>query len=206
LVDSNYQVLPWYTPTLKDGEIIDSKEAHRRFLTSLDIEGFRWNKIYKKSLISNHNFQFPRIKASPNDIPGEFELLSYINTAVLVGNKGYYYRQSPTSQVASGNTNFVKNFLIVYKNIEEKAISEGLENEGRYYITWRTVNTLFNAFKERKKYQAEEWKCFRTENGPKKRLHMSLPEAMHILKQYDNKRDSRVKFLMKTMIVYLVYH
>jgi hypothetical protein len=203
LVDGESNALDWYTPTLKDGETLDRKQVLQRFLTSLDIEGFRWNKIYKKTVFTDNDLPFKY--KFPGDIPTEFDLLTNVNSAVMVGSKGYYYRQSAGSEVATMNLDKVNGFLSTFRSIGSEAENAGLVREGRFYATWRNVNSLFNYFRGRKRYSKQDWKQIRTTYNLKRWLGMSFFQVVRTVMEYGCKRDSRLKFLVKTVIVWCVY-
>lgn len=203
LVDSDGKVLPWYTAKLADGTILSCDEVRRRFLTTLDIEGFWWNKIYKKSVFIENNIRFPKLY--PEDINGEFTLLSHIEKAILVDHNGYYYRQSPTSEVATLNVEKRIEFLYTYDRIGRMAIADGLSAEGEYYRTWRTVNSLFNNWNVRNKFSVEQWAHYRKECCWRKTVDKSLLRTVKTVNSFPNRRDSAFKFMLKTIIVWYAY-
>jgi glycosyltransferase involved in cell wall biosynthesis len=203
LVDSESNVLDWYTPTLRDGEVLDRNQVLQRFLTSLDIEGFRWNKIYKKTVFTDNDVPFKY--NFPGDIPWEFDLLSCVDSAVIVGSKGYYYRQSAGSEVATMNLDKVNGFLSTFREVGSRAESAGLVREGRFYATWRNVNNLFNYYKNRKGYGKQDWQQIRKMYNLKRWLGMSFFQVVRTVMEHSSKRDSRLKFLVKTVIVWGVY-
>jgi glycosyltransferase involved in cell wall biosynthesis len=203
LVDSENNLIDWYTPTLKDGEILSRNQALQRFLTSLDVEGFRWNKIYKKTVFTDNDVSFKY--KFPGDIPAEFDLLSCVDSAVMVGCKGYYYRQSAGSEVATMNTDKARGFLSNFRLVGSKAEESGLVREGRFYATWRSVNSLFNYFKESKRYSKQDWQQMKKEYNLKRWLGMNFFQVVRTVMEHSSKRDSRLKFLVKTVIVWGVY-
>ncbi len=203
LIDSENNILPWYTPSLEEGTVLCGDEAIKRFLTSLDIEGFRWNKIYQKKIFVDNGIQFE--KRFPTDILGEFKLLSCIKKAVLSNNRGYFYRQSSTSEVASKTASKQEAFLNAYKLVGEQAIEDGLWKEGDFYKTWRVVNSLFNAYKSKREYSIEEWETIKRNCSLDKWISKSAYEIFRVVSLYPNKRDSRFKFMIKTVIVCFVF-
>jgi glycosyltransferase involved in cell wall biosynthesis len=203
LVDSESNVLDWYTPTLEDGEVLNRKQVLARFLTSLDIEGFRWDKIYKKTIFTENDL--PLKYKFPGDIPWEFDLLMNVDSAVMVGSKGYYYRQSAGSEVATMNMDKVNGFLSTFREVGSRAENAGLVMEGRFYATWRNVNNLFNYYKNRKGYSKQDWQQIRKTYNLKRWLGMNFFQVVRTVMEYGCKRDSRLKFLVKTVIVWCVY-
>lgn len=203
LVDSNNNILPWYTPTLTEGMILSGKDARRKFLTSLDIEGFRWNKIYKKYVFTDNNIYFEN--RFPADIPSEYKLLSCVDKVVFTDSKGYYYRQSAGSEVATVNAAKLRGFLNVFMSVGNQAIESGLSKEGNYYKTWRIVNSLYNAYKGRKRYGIQEWRKVEKNNTLNMWIDKSLFKILKTVLQYPNEKESNLKFLIKTIIVWLTF-
>ena len=102
LIDKKNNILNSYTPTLNDSLILNQKQLKIKFLTSLEIEGFRWNKFYRNSTVKMSGLKFKK-NSFPADLPFEFDLLDHVNTAVLLDNHNYLYRQLSQSEV--GNIN-----------------------------------------------------------------------------------------------------
>jgi glycosyltransferase involved in cell wall biosynthesis len=203
LVDSENAPVDWYTPTLKDGEILGRNQVLAKFLTSLDVEGFRWNKIYKKTIFTDNDV--PLKYKFPGDIPWEFDLLSCVGSAVMVDSKGYYYRQSAGSEVATVTADKSRGFLSTFRMVGSKAENAGLVREGRFYATWRSVNSLFNCCKNRKRYSKQDWHQMKKEYNLKRWLGMNFFQVVRTVMEHGSKRDSRLKFLIKTVIVWSVY-
>lgn len=198
-VDSENNILPWYTPELKKGELLTGREACERFLTSFDIEGFRWNKLYNKSVFIQSGVRFR--KHFPADIPIEFDLLLNSDKIVMVPCKGYYYRQSGSSEVATVNINKLLGFLETFSDIRERAWKKGMYKEAQYYYSFRCINILFDAIKSKESYKREEW----IQICEKCRWYNIFKEPfwkiLKILLPYKNKRDGFLKFLIKTIVV-----
>lgn len=203
LIDSGGQSLPWYTPDIQTGEELSGIEACRRFLTSLDIEGFRWNKLYRKTVFTENHISFK--KTFPADMLVEFELLSVASKVVMVGNKEYYYRQSEYSEVGSMNSSKMMGMLNKYKAISEKAFSLGLRTEGQYYIVWRSIHCMFNHLKSRSRYNEEDWARVKKECTWNRWVAIPLIDALKVLRMYKNPKDSYFKFAVKAILVRLYF-
>lgn len=199
LVDSDEKELPWSTPSLENGLVLSREEVLKRFLTTLDIEGFRWNKIYKTSVFRENGITVPAL--FPSDINVEFELLSATDKVVLLDNRGYYYRQSAGSEVASMSLTKTGTFMETFDRIGGLAEKAGLTEEGEYYRIWRRINMMFNTWKSRKKATSEEWRAFKKKCGWKKTVKHSLMDALRIIYSYKN----TLKFAIKTVIVWFAY-
>ena len=203
LVDSEENVLDWYTPELENGLVLSKEDVLMRFLTTLEIEGFRWNKIYPKSIFTGHDFSFPEL--FPTDINGEFILLTYVEKAVLLNHHGYHYRQSAGSEVSSMNPKKTIGFLETFGRIEEWASEQGLREEGEFYRTWRRINTMFNTWKSRKTFVPSEWKALCKTHGWNASIGKTLPQALRTVLKYENGKEKPLKFAVKTLIVWCCF-
>ncbi|MCI8324857.1 MAG: glycosyltransferase family 2 protein [Lachnospiraceae bacterium] len=200
-IDVDGKELGWKTPSLKDGEILSGREALIRFLTTKDIEGFRWNKIYKKDAFIKSEMKFEN--QFPEDIIGEAILLSFVKKVVLSKSKGYYYRQSSASKVATVSFEKTKGFLDTFKSVSELAKCYGLQAEAEYYIVWRTINILYEAIKNKKKYNQDDWNMLISECGVRSWLGMPYISILKILYQKYEEIIGRTKTILKALIVFV---
>ena len=192
--------LNWYSPSLNDGEILDGRELKSRFLTSLDIEGFRWNKIYKAHILKQSGLRLENI--FPADIPFEYDVLAYVNRAVLAASKGYYYRQSSSSEVGSINADKAAGMLNTFRNIGEKAVQDGFSIEGEYYKSWRYINSLVSYIKNSGLSKSELRKIFFLCSWDKY-VGKSLFKTIKLFDRYKNLKDGKIKFFIKIVYVWL---
>lgn len=199
LVDSKGTMLGWYTPSLRDGKIMDASEAKREFLTSLNVEGFRWNKIYRKEIVQKSKERFPH--TFPADILTEYKWLGLANRIVYVDTKGYFYRQSNTSEVANVDINKCMGMLSTILCLNREAVNDGLQEEALFYKTWRYCDVMYNYIVKsklsrdvkRKLISAYSW------DGV---VGKSLINVLLLFRKYDSLRDNHLKFAIKSMIVW----
>ena len=80
-VDNNGNPLNWYEPKLRRyrKKIFDGKDIAEIFLTSLDIEGFCWNKVFKKELFIQNNIYFEENKTAFEDMAIIFDIICKSN-------------------------------------------------------------------------------------------------------------------------------
>lgn len=201
-IDGNGCKLPWHSADLKDGEILDRNQVLRMFLTSLDIEGFRWNKIYRKEVFTSNKVEFGN--KYPADIPGEFQLLLHVNKVVLSGSKGYYYRQIPTSDVATVSISKLDRFISTFEEVSVLAAKYGYEDDARYYFTWRSINSLYGAYRSKDKYDANEWDEYFKDFTVKNWLGLTYWQALKLIVKQHSKTNN-LKYYIKMLIVFLVY-
>ena len=200
LVDYKDEKLGWYTPSLNDGEILNKTELKKRFLTTLEIEGFRWNKIYKRNVLINSNIYIENV--FPADIRFEYALFDCVESVVLVNDKGYFYRQSSSSEVATVNIEKTKGMLETFRNIGTKGIEEGLVIEGKYYMSWRYISAMYLRLLDNKLSKDEIRYLFK-EYSWNDFIGTSIFKALHFLNTYKNKREGRIKFCIKTIYVWI---
>ena len=101
IVDENGLKLDWYEPNLKRYTKLKccytGIEIAKIFLTSRDIEGFGWNKIFKRSFIEENGILYDESKKAYEDMAIFFEALLKADRVFLCQEKLYYYRQISSS-------------------------------------------------------------------------------------------------------------
>lgn len=101
-VDTNGDSLGWYEPIMSVAKLrtgVSGREACKVFLTSRDVEGFAWNKVFKRELLEKSGVRFDESKKAFEDIVFVFENLSKCRKVVFINEKLYYYRQVESSLV-----------------------------------------------------------------------------------------------------------
>lgn len=103
------ETIGWYEPKtekyLKKNRFFTGKDIAEIFLTSKDIEGFSWNKIFKRQLILEADLKFDEEKEAFEDMVFVFSAILKCERISLCGEKLYYYRQRENSLVNSVNLN-----------------------------------------------------------------------------------------------------
>lgn len=204
-IDENNVTTKFYYPVLKNGELLNRHQVLTQFLTTRNIEGFRWNKIYRKEIFVRNNIKFMNI--FPADIPAEAKLLSNVNTVILVGIPGYLYRIHNDSDVAKMSIKKLEGFLSAFYDSYNITRGMGVEKEASYYLVWRTINILFEAVKDniKNRYCKLEWKNFCSTFKIRNWLNMGMFKAIkYVMIDYDP-RLPRTKFLLKTVIIYCLF-
>lgn len=200
LVDEESKKLSWYTPKLKDLELISGMELKRKFLVGYEIEGFRWNKIYKTDI-----YKCSRVRITnrfPADIRFEYALIDYVEKAVLVNSKEYYYRQSSGSEVSSSSFDKVYGMLETYDSIGSEASRTELPSEGEYYKAFGYINTMFLTINNKVFSKDEIRKIFRNYSW-RKMVGRGLVGALVSINRYPNKREGRLRFSVKLVYVWM---
>lgn len=199
LIDSAGNKLKWYTPDLHDGELIDALEARKRFLTTLEINGFRWNKFFKSDIYKKSKVQINN--KFPADIPFEFKLLNYADKILLLNDKGYYYRQSTTSEIATINVEKIMSYLEIHKDVAVIA-GKTLPLEAWYYRAYDYIDYLFPLIKE-KKCSEEDFIQIFTLYTWNSEVGKSLIKTLIEFSKFEEKKNGHLKLYIKALVVFL---
>lgn len=150
IVDENEKKLNWYTPNFIDSFKLEGIDAAKYFLTNChNVEGFRWNKITRKSVFTENNLKY-NAKLYPPDLA--FKLGEFINcrNVFFLNESGYFYRQHNDSDVKSLNVDRYLSFFSVYKHIYNEAIRYNLKIEAEFFYLQYSLKMCYNIFKKRK--------------------------------------------------------
>lgn len=143
--------LKWYEPSLsryeKRNEIFTGKELASIFLTSRDIEGFGWNKLFRRSLLIENNFMFDENKRAYEDMAVLFELLSKCDRAILCPEKLYFYRQVSSSLTHADYVLKYQEYRDSLQQIMNCAESMGLFKAAEVFDISRTIWSDYNSLK-----------------------------------------------------------
>lgn len=202
MVDSTGKLLNWYTPVLKNKAILNQSQLKKCFLTSLDIEGFRWNKIYKTAILQDSKIKLENV--FPADVNFEYQLFNHVNRIVTVSETGYYYRQSSGSEAATINIKKCKSMLGTYERIGNWAINEGMVEEGKYYKAWRYINFLYNSFTKSALSKEQVMEVFTTYPWYNM-VRFNWLQLIHNVYLYGDKKNGIIKFMAKTVYVWLYW-
>jgi glycosyltransferase involved in cell wall biosynthesis len=136
---------------LNENEIIDNVECIKRFLVTNKIEGFSWNKLFKKKLFKINNIQYPK-GMKYEDIPTVFSLLNNAKRIGFINNELYNYLlrdDSTTSTQTIGNIrDYIKSICMIGERLESKA--NDFTNEYEYYYSKRIANTVWGFLRTNK--------------------------------------------------------
>lgn len=197
-VDAEENELNWRTPILSKYQCMSGKEAASVYLTSLDIEGFSWNKLIRKELLEEHGICFDESLNSFVDMYAMFKVIFYSNKVSFYDAKPYYYRQHNVSCVHTMTHRKLNNFKKVIGQIAELAKSNGLNKESDYFVSYRMVLQLFDAVKSKERYSDEVWKQIKSDFKWADIFAKSLWQMHQTLFSYceENKAKNAVKLLI----------
>lgn len=152
-VNESGNSMDWLEPELakyiktKTDPVIDSRECASYFLTSRDIEGFCWNKVFKKSIIDDNDLTFEESKMAYEDMLFVFESVLKSSKIVLCAKKLYYYRQISNSLTRDTSSVRSEEFIDSINKIADVACSYDLGEAADNYRVARTICLAYNQMK-----------------------------------------------------------
>lgn len=199
-VDAEGKELPWRTPQIKDYSCMDGKEAAKIFLTTLDIEGFSWNKLIRRELIEEKGICFDESMNSFVDMFNMFKTVLYSKTVSFYHAKPYYYRQHDVSCVHTMTKRKLDNFKRVISQISNLAKENGLEKESIFFQKFRMLRQLFDTVKAKKRYEKTVWKQIQQEYRWNEIFQDSFFETYKIISFYW--KEEKIKNIIRLFIVW----
>lgn len=178
----------WSEPELEQyiikGSAIDSIECARYFLTSTDVEGFCWNKVFRKSIINE--LIFDESKKAYEDMLFVFKGILNSKKVVFCNKKLYYYRQISNSLTKDISEVRAEEFFDTIEKVANVACSYDLKDEADNYRAVRTIYHNYNQLKCGKVY-----------------LHKLLPSDISLFRAISliirNQRTEKTKTLAKLL-------
>ena len=173
-------------------------DALKKYLTTLEIEGFRWNMLFKKTIYTENNISF--VNTYPGDIPFKFDILSKCKVASFVAKRLYFYRKTTSSDTNNMNLLKYRGFLDTFDRVADKAAKLGLEKEANYFRIWRKNNTLYCIFRLgiKNKIRLKELK---KEFSWKRDIGINIFSALKILLEFKDEINGPLKLIVKTILV-----
>ncbi len=162
-VDAEGKELPWRTPYIFEYHVMSGKDAARLFLTTLDIEGFSWNKLIRRELMENYKLCFDESMNSFVDMYSMFRVVFYSRRVSFYHARPYYYRQHNVSCVHTMDKRKLGNFKRAIGQICELADKNDMLLESQFFYRYRMVMQLFDAVKAKKNYDKEIWQQIKQE-------------------------------------------
>lgn len=159
VIDEKKEKRGFYEPNLKRYLrkcVYSGLEAAKIYITSDDIGGFGWNKIYKMSYFLKCGFQFDENKKAFEDMVPVF--LSIINSdrVTFCPVKPYYYRQVKSSLTNTDYGNKGYEFNDSVQQIVSIALNKGLYKEVQIYKSYISALINWQHFSN-KEYKLMEW-------------------------------------------------
>lgn len=161
--DSEGNELSWRVPELSSCCVMSGKEAAKIFLTTLNIEGFSWNKLFRREILMEHQIRFDESMNSFVDMYGMFRAILNCSKVSFYDAKPYYYRQHNVSCVHTMNQRKLGNYKRVISQITALADENGMTRESSFFCSYRMTLQLFDTVKAKKNYDKAVWKQIRQE-------------------------------------------
>lgn len=141
--------LQWYEPRLSkyEKECFSGIETVKIFLTSKDIEGFCWNKIFRMDFFKSNNIFFEENKTAYEDMAIMFDALLACNSVVFCSEKLYFYRQVKNSLTHSDYDRKNIEYDNSVQHIINSAKKIGILKEIAIYKISREIWSLYEQYK-----------------------------------------------------------
>lgn len=194
-VDSEGKELPWRVPSLAEYQCMSGKEAAEIFLTTLNIEGFSWNKLLRREVLMEHQIRFDESMNSFVDMYGMFRAILNCSKVSFYNAKPYYYRQHNVSCVHTMDKRKLGNFKKVIGQISLLANENGMQEQSDFFGKYRMMMQLFDAIKAKKNYDKDIWEQIEQEYKWSAIFNSSLWKAYKVIFSYveENKIKTGIK-------------
>lgn len=156
-VDEEGNELPWKKNDSKTS-LLTAEEARIQFLTKGNIEGFCWNKLFKRSLYELTNVQYDIRRLSFCDILANFILICACNKVSYIGTPLYDYYQMNAACTHVVNIKKDFDYLETLTEINVLAENMGLVRESYIYTVNRMNKYLFGMYKNASAYKLDTYK------------------------------------------------
>lgn len=198
-VDDKGTELPWYTPQSEKYSCMSGQEAAKVFLTTLDIEGFSWNKLIRRSLVEEQQIRFDESMNSFVDMYNMFCAVLYSRRVSFYPARPYYYRQHNVSCVHTMTKRKLDNFKRVVGQIVALSEKCGMKEESEIFYCYRMIFQMYDAVKAKKSYDKETWKLIQKEFGWSVLFKRSMWKVYREVIQYSE--TNKLKDLIKLVAV-----
>ena len=202
-VDSEGKDLPWRTPELSSYGTMSGYEAARIFLTTLNIEGFSWNKLIRRDVIDRYEIRFDESMNSFVDMYGMFSAVLNSNKVSFYPARPYYYRQLDTSCVHTINKRKLGNFRKALCQISKLAKENNMAKESDFFFNYRMILQLFDAIKGKENYERNSWQEIQREYKWKRIFGISIWKMYRLIFSYVKKHN--IKIAIKILIVWSTF-
>lgn len=200
-MDEEGNELSWRKPTLGACSL-STEEAQKEFLQTGNIEGFCWNKLFKKSLYIETKAQYDIRRLSYCDILANYKLIGASNKISYIGEPLYDYYQISTACTHTVNIKKDYDYLETLTEIYEEAVHNGMKSQATVYIVNRLNKHLFEMFKEKKSYDKKQYTTYFISTY-EKYLKIYLRRKVTYAIKYP--LENPLKFIVKELLVAMIY-
>lgn len=194
-VDSEGNELPWRVPKLTEYQPMSGKATAEIFLTTLNIEGFSWNKLFRREIIMEHQIRFDESMNSFVDMYGMFRAVLSCRRVSFYDANPYYYRQHNVSCVHTMDKRKLGNFKRVIGQISLLADENGMQKQSDFFQKYRMMMQLFDTVKAKQNYDKDVWKQIKWEYQWNTVFGCSLWKACKVIFSYvvENRLKTGIK-------------
>lgn len=188
IVDDTGEILIKYGPNLRQyarKTIYTGIQAAKIYITSEDIGGYGWNKLYRYTYFKNCGFAFDENKKSFEDMVTVFSSVINCPRVSFCNKRFYSYRQIKSSLSHSDYNKRLQDFNDSVSRIKEISETNGLRRESDIYESF--LNVLDNW----RKYKSGEFKDIIWVKGKYRAF-------INILAGY---RTEKLKWLLKIILI-----
>ena len=200
-VDENGSKLNWRTTDLKNC-CLDSIEAQKQFLTSVNFEGFCWNKLVKKEVYDQNNISYDETRASYCDMLAIFKLIQSSKRVSFIEDKLYDYYQMPNSCVHTPSIKKLRDYVEVVEQVKVAAEEVGLKKEGWQYQIYRLHKHLFSVYKACEDYEDDVMMFY----AQTYKNYLDMPFCKKVQLAFEYPDENPYKFVVKMFIVKNFYN
>ncbi len=196
-VDSEGNELPWRVPKLTEYQPMSGRAAAEIFLTTLNIEGFSWNKLFRREIMMEYQIRFDETMNSFVDMYGMFRAVLNCGRVSFYDARPYYYRQHNVSCVHTMDKRKLGNFKRVIGQISLLADENGMQEQSDFFQKYRMMMQLFDTVKAKKNYDKDVWKQIKQEYQWSSIFGCSLWKVYKVIFPYmeENKLKAGMKIL-----------
>jgi len=196
-VDSEGNELPWRVPKLTGYQPMSGKAAAEIFLTTLNIEGFSWNKLFRREIMMKYQIRFDETMNSFVDMYGMFRAVLNCGRVSFYDARPYYYRQHNVSCVHTMDKRKLGNFKRVIGQISSLADESGMQEQSDFFEKYRMMMQLFDTVKAKKNYDRDVRKQIKQEYQWSSVFGCSLWKVYKVIFSYmeENKLKTGMKIL-----------
>lgn len=179
----------WYEPRLRRYEkgkcCYTGEEAAKIYLTSRDIEGFGWNKIFTRKFVEENAVLYDESKIAYEDMAVFFEAILKAERVSFCAEKLYYYRQVGSSLTHKQYENKNKDYISANNTIIALARQNGLNREANIFIARQYVYGAYNKMK----------------NGEKVKACNELGKLQILWNIFVGLKSEKIKMLLKALLI-----
>ena len=98
-----------YMPFTAKTKVYSKRQALGKLVSDITFHHFAWNKIYRRTLFTEHNIYFPSMYYE--DISTTPKLFFFANKVAVTSRPLYFYRRHPSSMIASMTDKKINDFI-----------------------------------------------------------------------------------------------